>query len=181
MYSFIKSNTSTKAWIAECWCKAFDKILFLFCPFHKLSKIWWHFRISFRRGRSQSCPFCRDSLKRVNSGDLWVFTEKSDIIDLSTILREDRKRLFMYIDKLPLVDPEPVYIPYDSHVRWGLWQCFWALSNLNMYITTLVVTVNPFETFWTARHGFVCVLGTERLNVCIHGCSLSLVWSQSRA
>ncbi|KAG5515117.1 hypothetical protein RHGRI_036228 [Rhododendron griersonianum] len=24
------------------------------------------------RGRSQSCPFCRDSLKRVNSGDLWI-------------------------------------------------------------------------------------------------------------
>ncbi|KAJ8769792.1 hypothetical protein K2173_007652 [Erythroxylum novogranatense] len=24
------------------------------------------------RGRSQSCPFCRDSLKRVNFGDLWM-------------------------------------------------------------------------------------------------------------
>lgn len=70
----------------------------------------WH-------GRSRSCPFCRDSLKRVNSGDLWVYTEKSDVVDLSTILREDRKRLFMYIDKLPLVVPDPVYIPYDSHVR----------------------------------------------------------------
>lgn len=75
----------------------------------------------FRRERSQSCPFCRDSLKRVNSGDLWVFTEKSDIIDLSTILKEDRKRLFMYIDKLPLVDPEHVYIHYDSHLRWALY------------------------------------------------------------
>ncbi|EXC01443.1 RING finger protein 141 [Morus notabilis] len=71
------------------------------------------------RGRSQSCPFCRDSLKRVNSGDLWVYTEKSEVIDLATILREDRKRLFMYIDKLPLVVPDPVYIPYDSHVRSG--------------------------------------------------------------
>jgi hypothetical protein len=28
-----------------------------------------------RRSRSQSCPFCRDSLMRVNSGDLWMFTE----------------------------------------------------------------------------------------------------------
>lgn len=75
------------------------------------------FPVYFRRGRSQSCPFCRDSLKRVNSGDLWVFTEKADAIDLSTILREDRKRLFMYIDRLPLVVPDPVYIPYDAHVR----------------------------------------------------------------
>ncbi|XVF05342.1 hypothetical protein REPUB_Repub05bG0163900 [Reevesia pubescens] len=70
----------------------------------------WH-------GRSQSCPFCRDSLKRVNSGDLWIYTEKSDIVDLSSILRENCKRLFMYIDKLPLVVPDPVFVPYDVHVR----------------------------------------------------------------
>lgn len=75
------------------------------------------FSSCLRRGRSQSCPFCRDSLKRVNSGDLWIYTEKCDAIDLSTILREDRKRLFMYIDKLPLVVPDPIYLPYDSHVR----------------------------------------------------------------
>ncbi|BFG33930.1 hypothetical protein CerSpe_202040 [Prunus speciosa] len=69
------------------------------------------------RGRSKSCPFCRDSLKRVNSGDLWIYTEKCDVIDLSTILREDRKRLFMYVERLPLVVPDPVFLPYDSHVR----------------------------------------------------------------
>ncbi|XLR19525.1 hypothetical protein S83_047437, partial [Arachis hypogaea] len=27
------------------------------------------------RTKSQSCPFCHDSLKRVNSCDLWVFTD----------------------------------------------------------------------------------------------------------
>ncbi|XVF46732.1 hypothetical protein PTKIN_Ptkin03bG0052000 [Pterospermum kingtungense] len=70
----------------------------------------WH-------GRSESCPFCRDSLKRVNSCDLWIYTEKSDIVDLSWILREDCKRLFMYIDKLPLVGPDPVLTPNDVHVR----------------------------------------------------------------
>ncbi|KAL5580757.1 hypothetical protein UlMin_013199 [Ulmus minor] len=69
------------------------------------------------RGRSQSCPFCRDSLKRVNSGDLWVFTEKCDVLDLSTILREDRKRLFMYIDRLPLLVPDSLYLHSDSHIR----------------------------------------------------------------
>ncbi|GMI92209.1 hypothetical protein like AT3G47160 [Hibiscus trionum] len=70
----------------------------------------WH-------GRSQSCPFCRDSLKRVNSCDLWVYTEKSEIVDLSSILRENCKRLFMYIDKLPLIVPDPVFVPYDVRVR----------------------------------------------------------------
>ncbi|EEF36752.1 E3 ubiquitin-protein ligase AIRP2 [Ricinus communis] len=67
--------------------------------------------------RSQSCPFCRDSLKRVNSGDLWIYTDKSDTVDLPLILRENCKRLFMYIEKLPLIVPDHVIIPYDSHVR----------------------------------------------------------------
>ncbi|KAJ0084556.1 hypothetical protein Patl1_31122 [Pistacia atlantica] len=69
------------------------------------------------RGRSQSCPFCRDSLKRVNSGDLWMYTDKCEIVDLSTIVRENCKRLFMYIDKLPLIIPDHVFVPYDCHVR----------------------------------------------------------------
>lgn len=65
------------------------------------------------RMRSQSCPFCRDSLKRVNSCDLWIYTDKYDIIDLSTIVKENCKRLFMYIDKLPLVVPDHLG-PYAS-------------------------------------------------------------------
>ncbi|PNY00719.1 MTD2, partial [Trifolium pratense] len=39
--------------------------------------------------RSQSCPFCRDSLKRVNSGDLWIYTDTSDIVDVGTIFKEN--------------------------------------------------------------------------------------------
>ncbi|KAK3431447.1 hypothetical protein EUGRSUZ_E03147 [Eucalyptus grandis] len=31
----------------------------------KCYREWWT--------RSQSCPFCRNNLKRVNSGDLWIF------------------------------------------------------------------------------------------------------------
>ncbi|XP_021682539.1 E3 ubiquitin-protein ligase AIRP2 isoform X2 [Hevea brasiliensis] len=69
------------------------------------------------RERSQSCPFCRGSLKRVNSGDLWIYTDKSDTVDLSLISRENCKRLFMYIDKLPLIVPDRVIVPYDCHVR----------------------------------------------------------------
>ncbi|XP_010253862.1 PREDICTED: uncharacterized protein LOC104595016 [Nelumbo nucifera] len=69
------------------------------------------------RSRSQSCPFCRDNLKRVNSGDLWIYTDSREIVDLPLITRENLKRLFMYIDKLPLIIPDPVFLPYDSHIR----------------------------------------------------------------
>ncbi|XP_034687793.1 E3 ubiquitin-protein ligase AIRP2 isoform X2 [Vitis riparia] len=68
------------------------------------------------RNRSQSCPFCRDCLKRMNSGDLWIYTDNTDIVDLTYIMRENLKRLFMYIDRLPLVIPDPVYVPYESHL-----------------------------------------------------------------
>ncbi|CAN0927956.1 E3 ubiquitin-protein ligase AIRP2 [Linum grandiflorum] len=65
------------------------------------------------RARSQSCPFCRDSLKRVNSGDLWVYTSSNEIADLSAITRENLKRLFMYIDKLPVIVPDRTVVSYD--------------------------------------------------------------------
>ncbi|RVW65912.1 hypothetical protein CK203_007665 [Vitis vinifera] len=68
------------------------------------------------RNRSQSCPFCRDCFKRMNSGDLWIYTDNTDIVDLTYIIRENLKRLFMYIDRLPLVIPDPVYVPYESHL-----------------------------------------------------------------
>ncbi|OAY43716.1 E3 ubiquitin-protein ligase AIRP2 isoform X1 [Manihot esculenta] len=64
------------------------------------------------RARSQSCPFCRDSLKRVNSGDLWIYTSKNEIADVSSITRENLKRLFMYIDKLTLIAPDPMCASY---------------------------------------------------------------------
>ncbi|CAK7323640.1 unnamed protein product [Dovyalis caffra] len=67
--------------------------------------------------RSQSCPFCRDSLKRVNSGDLWIYTSNNEVIDLSSITRQNLKRLFMYIDKLLLIVPDPVFVPYDPRYR----------------------------------------------------------------
>ncbi|KAL2627292.1 hypothetical protein AAZV13_07G164800 [Glycine max] len=66
---------------------------------------------------SQSCPFCRDSLKRVNSGDLWVFTDRRDVVDMATVTRENLRRLFMYIDKLPLIVPDSLFDTYDSHIR----------------------------------------------------------------
>ncbi|KAK6917528.1 hypothetical protein RJ641_018279 [Dillenia turbinata] len=69
------------------------------------------------RTRSRSCPFCRDSLKRVNSGDLWVFMDSRDIVDMATITRENLRRLFLYIDKLPEIVPDSLSDTYDSHLR----------------------------------------------------------------
>lgn len=67
----------------------------------------WH-------ARSQSCPFCRDSLKRVNSADLWIFTDESEVFDMALISRENLKRLFTYVDKLPPTTPNPVFVYYNS-------------------------------------------------------------------
>ncbi|RAL43313.1 hypothetical protein DM860_012454 [Cuscuta australis] len=70
------------------------------------------------RSRSVSCPFCRSSLRRVNSGDLWVCVEKSDSVELPEILKEDWQRLYRYIEKLPVVIPEPQFNPYyRPHLR----------------------------------------------------------------
>uniref|UniRef100_A0A452YY44 RING-type domain-containing protein n=1 Tax=Aegilops tauschii subsp. strangulata TaxID=200361 RepID=A0A452YY44_AEGTS len=41
---------------------------------------------------SQSCPFCRVSLRRVNSTDLWIYTDNRDIVDCSTIEPEVPRR-----------------------------------------------------------------------------------------
>ena len=71
----------------------------------------------YRRTRSQSCPFCRDNLKRVNSGDLWMLTDSRDVVDMATLTKENLRRLFMYIEKLPLIVPESFFDTYDSHLK----------------------------------------------------------------
>lgn len=69
------------------------------------------------RSRSQSCPFCRDSLKRVNSGDLWVYMDSRDLVDPETLTRDNLRRLFLYIDKLPVIVPDHLFDTYDCHLR----------------------------------------------------------------
>ncbi|CAO2825163.1 unnamed protein product [Amaranthus hypochondriacus] len=66
--------------------------------------------------RSQSCPFCRDSLKGVKPGDLWIYTDEHDIVDLSVIMSDNMNRLFLYFDKLPLVDQYPGSVTFDCHI-----------------------------------------------------------------
>ncbi|RAL39267.1 hypothetical protein DM860_002800 [Cuscuta australis] len=71
------------------------------------------------RVRSQSCPFCRDSLKRVNSGDLWICTNSGEVIDLAAISTENLKRLLLYIQSLPLLFPadHSTLVSYDPSYR----------------------------------------------------------------
>ena len=41
--------------------------------------------------------------RRVNSGDLWVFTDRRDVVGMAIVTRENLIRVFMYVDKLPLI------------------------------------------------------------------------------
>ncbi|CAN0896355.1 E3 ubiquitin-protein ligase AIRP2 [Linum grandiflorum] len=56
--------------------------------------------------RSKSCPFCRGSLKRVRSRDLWVLISNGDIVDAATLAEENLRRFYLYVENLPLVMPE---------------------------------------------------------------------------
>ncbi|OEL35306.1 hypothetical protein BAE44_0003671 [Dichanthelium oligosanthes] len=67
--------------------------------------------------RSQSCPFCRDNLKKTCSGDLWIYVEDQDVVDVETVSSENLRRLFMYISKLPLIVPDVIFSVYDSHIK----------------------------------------------------------------
>ncbi|XP_078170253.1 E3 ubiquitin-protein ligase AIRP2-like [Carex rostrata] len=65
--------------------------------------------------KSKSCPFCRGSLKRVCSCDLWVLTSDSDVVDKVTLDRENFNRFFHYIDSLPLVIPDNLFVFYYDY------------------------------------------------------------------
>ncbi|CAJ1943705.1 unnamed protein product [Sphenostylis stenocarpa] len=66
--------------------------------------------------RSESCPFCRGSLKRVNSGDLWVLTCSRDVIDMQTIHREDMLRLNLFVNNLPEYTPDALFLVYYEYL-----------------------------------------------------------------
>ncbi|KAL0336033.1 UNVERIFIED_CONTAM: E3 ubiquitin-protein ligase AIRP2 [Sesamum radiatum] len=60
--------------------------------------------------RSESCPFCRGTLRRVKSRDLWVLTCKDDVIDPETVSTEDLRRFYLYIRNLPKDSPEALFL-----------------------------------------------------------------------
>nr|XP_023894413.1 uncharacterized protein LOC112006362 [Quercus suber]POE58516.1 ring finger protein 141 [Quercus suber] len=89
-----------------------SKVVLPICSHSMCMKCYRNWRI-----RSQSCPFCRDSLSRVDTDDLWIYISSREVVDLSSISRENLKRIFMYIDKLPLIVPDPAFVSYDPHHR----------------------------------------------------------------
>ncbi|KDP30981.1 hypothetical protein JCGZ_11357 [Jatropha curcas] len=66
--------------------------------------------------KSESCPFCRGSLKRVNSSDLWVLTRSNDVVDTKTVLKEDMLRFYLYINSLPKDIPEALFLMYYEYL-----------------------------------------------------------------
>ncbi|KAJ7957639.1 RING finger protein [Quillaja saponaria] len=59
--------------------------------------------------RSRSCPFCRGSLRRVTSRDLWIVIGNNDVIDTVTLAKENLRRFYLYVETLPL-------IMHDTHI-----------------------------------------------------------------
>lgn len=65
--------------------------------------------------RSPSCPFCRGSLKRVSSGDLWILMGSRDVVDTITLAKENLRQFYLYMEKLPLLVtvPDNNYLSFD--------------------------------------------------------------------
>lgn len=72
--------------------------------------------MGYRYTRSQSCPFCRGSLKRVRSRDLWVLTGDDDVIDTVTLEKENVRHFHSFIDSLPLIIPDNVLLVYYDYL-----------------------------------------------------------------
>lgn len=66
--------------------------------------------------KSESCPFCRGSIKRVNSEDLWVLTCDGDVVDAETVTKEDLLRFYLHINSLPKDYPEAVFLVYNEYL-----------------------------------------------------------------
>ncbi|XP_075485857.1 E3 ubiquitin-protein ligase AIRP2-like [Primulina tabacum] len=62
--------------------------------------------------RSESCPFCRGSLRRVESQDLWILTCENDVIDPESVSTEDLRRFYLYIRNLPKDSPDALFVKY---------------------------------------------------------------------
>ncbi|KAF3431129.1 hypothetical protein FNV43_RR25859 [Rhamnella rubrinervis] len=66
--------------------------------------------------KSESCPFCRGNIKRVNSQDLWVLTCNDDVVDAETVSKEDLLRFYLYISSLPKDYPDSLFFLYYEYL-----------------------------------------------------------------
>lgn len=70
----------------------------------------------YRNTKSESCPFCRGNIKRVNSQDLWVLTCNDDVVDTETVSKEDLLRFYLYINRLPKDCPDSLFFVYYEYL-----------------------------------------------------------------
>ncbi|CAN8313335.1 unnamed protein product [Cochlearia groenlandica] len=66
--------------------------------------------------KSESCPFCRGNIKRVNSEDLWVLTADEDVVDTETVTKEDLLRFYLHVNSLPKDYPEAMFLVYNEYL-----------------------------------------------------------------
>ena len=64
--------------------------------------------------RSQSCPFCREQLDEGDKADLWVVVAEDDAEDIRQITRESMRRLFCFIQRLPVIFSEASMPDYET-------------------------------------------------------------------
>uniref|UniRef100_A0A0D9XL57 RING-type domain-containing protein n=1 Tax=Leersia perrieri TaxID=77586 RepID=A0A0D9XL57_9ORYZ len=108
--------------------------------------------------RSQSCPFCRDNLKKTDPGDLWIYVEDQDVVDMETVSRENLRRLFMYINKLPLIVPDSSTAADLAGSTWRITRCTRLLRQLS---TAAISSASPpvlrrLSSSWKVRERDSC-------------------------
>lgn len=87
---------------------------------------FWYLIVTFpllihRNARSKACPFCRGNIKRVMSRDLWVLTCGDDVVETDTVLKEDLRRFYLYISKLPKDTPDSLFFMNYEYLIWSEW------------------------------------------------------------
>ena len=99
------------------WFDLFQKACFFLSHGRILVFTSYHY-VLYRNLRSASCPYCRGSLKRVNSGDLWVLTCEKEVADKDALLREETLRFYLYINSLPKDTPDALFLVYYEYLIW---------------------------------------------------------------
>ncbi|KAK4376981.1 hypothetical protein RND71_003277 [Anisodus tanguticus] len=105
-YSCLDTLPSCLALLHILVYKVYVGAMLTMSPQERKERILWYIR-------SQSCPFCRGSLTRVNSRDLWVLTSDCDVVDSTILAQENLRRFYLYIDKLPLAIADTNVMLYD--------------------------------------------------------------------
>ncbi|KAF4395038.1 hypothetical protein G4B88_017908 [Cannabis sativa] len=119
--------------------------------------------------RSESCPFCRGSIKRVNSEDLWVLTSGNDVVDTETALKDDALSLPKDIpDALFVIEVKSIPIQILRWVLTGFGRrCPTERKYINV-IWFITRTTTSFERLLNVELGWTlhdCLVGSPIIGV----------------